>query len=100
VNPRWLLEVLSTHYVQEQCQLRAVGTTFKTLNIWDLRRILVPRAPSATQRQLAVRIGDVAATLEQVLRHLDSQVALLRVHRQSVITAAVNGALTIPGRAG
>ena len=52
IDPFWLFQVLQCHVVQQQCLARAVSATFKTLNIWDLRRIKIPIPPADVSSQL------------------------------------------------
>jgi type I restriction enzyme, S subunit len=93
IDGRWLLHVFRTRAIQEQCSIRAVGTTFKTLNIWDLRRIRVPTPTLGSCRALADEIDHLVAQREQMRALLRRQIALLQERRQSLITAAVTGQL-------
>jgi type I restriction enzyme S subunit len=99
VNPTWLLHAFRTAFVQEQCRVRAVGTTFKTLNIWDLRRVLIPFSPQPHQDRLADLVRRHEHTTLQLNTALRRQIALLHERRQALITAAVTGQLDIPGLA-
>jgi type I restriction enzyme S subunit len=97
VDARWLFQVLHCRVVQQQCEVRAVGTTFKTLNIWDLRRIMIPTPSLDRQHLIAERVESQAAWLAQTGGALARQTDLLIEHRQALITAAVTGELAIPG---
>ncbi len=96
VDRYWLLCVLATYAVQGQCEVRAVGTTFKTLNIWDLRRLSIPTPDASTQQRLAPLVQVEGERIAQLTDQLNKQVELLRERRQALITAAVMGALEIP----
>jgi type I restriction enzyme S subunit len=97
INLRWLFHALRSRAVQEQCDVRAVGTTFRTLNIWDLRRIAVPTPPSFAAQEALADVLDVAESrLTALTAALETQSALLRERRQALITAAVSGQLDIP----
>lgn len=96
VDPSWLFQAIQTHAVQEQCRNRAVGTTFKTLNIWDLRRVAIPTPPRGAQLALAQRIRAEQAHMTAVRDRLKRQVDLLVEHRQALVTAAVTGEFDIP----
>jgi type I restriction enzyme S subunit len=96
ISTEWLMQALACRSVQEQCSVRAVGTTFKTLNIWDLRRILIPTASTDSLR--AALAGDVASEADRVLRLVGSmgaQAERLVERRQALITAAVTGELDV-----
>jgi type I restriction enzyme, S subunit len=97
VSLRWLFHALRSRAVQEQCDVRAVGTTFRTLNIWDLRRINIPTPSSFTeQERLADVLDDAERRLNKLTAALASQISLLQEHRQALITALVTGQRDIP----
>lgn len=97
IDGRWLFEALQTRAVQDQCEVSAVGTTFKTLNIWDLRRIEVPTPPRHTQSELAALLRQWQDESMNLAAALQRQIDLLIEHRQALITAAVTGQLRVPG---
>jgi len=91
VDLRWLYQVLKTRTVQGQCKDRAVGTTFMTLNIWDLRRIVIPVAPQAVRALLAVAVDTEERRVTSAQQAMRKQVELLQERKQALITAAVMG---------
>ncbi|MEU6469467.1 restriction endonuclease subunit S [Streptomyces massasporeus] len=100
VSVQWLLQALQTRRVREQCDLRAVGSTFRTLNIWDLRRINV-NAVSAEKQNLVTRQFSVHATRHALIQEATQrQVSLLAERRQALITAAVAGQFDVSTASG
>ena len=95
VDPCWLYHVLQTYAVREECNIRAVGTTFRTLNIWDLRRIAIPVVPKNLQARLARTFEAELAAHSMLSARLVEQVRLLREHRQALITTTIRGELEI-----
>jgi type I restriction enzyme S subunit len=95
VDGRWLLHAFRTRAVQEQCSVRAVGTTFKTLNIWDLRRVQVPTPPPECCSALADKVQLFAEQRDHMSAVLERQIDLLQERRQALVTAAVTGQLDI-----
>ena len=96
VDGRWLLHAFRTRAVQEQCSVRAVGTTFKTLNIWDLRRVQIPTPDLVKCSSLAYQMDDRVAKHDRMAAVLERQATLLEERRQALITAAVTGQIDIP----
>jgi type I restriction enzyme S subunit len=97
VNGRWLLHAFRTLAVQEQCAVRAVGTTYMTLNIWDLRRVRIPTPVDLSLCEALAEEMDARVTKrDQVAGALELEMSLLRERRQAVITAAVLGELGVP----
>ncbi len=95
----WLYQVLRTAFVQVQCRNRAVGTTYLTLNIWDLRRVLIPTPPQPEQRMLASEVRHLEEQTERAVRLRQRQEDLVLERRHALITAAVTGQLEIRGMA-
>jgi type I restriction enzyme S subunit len=62
--------------------------------------IRIPIPPIEEQESIAQTLGQERKTASQVGETISRQVELLREHRQAIITAAVTGALEIPGVAG
>lgn len=91
VDGQWLLEVLRTRAVQEEARVRAVGTTFLTLNIGEIRKLSIPvpvdGALGARGKILALRNRATRALIKETQR----QVGLLAERREALITAAVTG---------
>lgn len=91
INGEWLLHAFRTKSVQEQAMVRSVGSTFRTLNIWDLRRLPIPTPPPAIRDELARAAKDH----ERRLRELESATAFQRAalceHRVALVTTAVTG---------
>ena len=97
VDARWLLHAFRSTSTQEQCDLRAVGSTFRTLNIWDLRRVEVPMPNDRCFGLLVARLDDAQAGVRNTTERLTRQISLLAERRQALITAAVTGEFVVPG---
>lgn len=95
VSPDWLRLVLESPAVAHQIQQRVTGATIKGINIWDLKRVLVPTPSLAEQTSLAASVSRSLDTHEalrsRVARHSD----LLAERRQALITAAVTGQIDV-----
>jgi len=62
----------------------------------DIKSIRIPLPPLEEQRQIVTRTWDEIRRIDDVVDRLDSQVQLLREHRQALITAAVTGEVDVP----
>ncbi|WP_455360484.1 restriction endonuclease subunit S [Streptomyces sp. SYSU K21746] len=100
VDGRWLLQALQTRQVREQCALRAVGSTFRTLNIWDLRRININSVPPEMQASTISRFDSYATTHARIRNGSQRQVELLTERRRAVIIAAVTGQFDVSSASG
>ncbi|MFD5221791.1 restriction endonuclease subunit S [Streptomyces tendae] len=100
VNNEWLFHALKTRLVREQCDLRAVGSTFRTLNIWDLRRITIATTRAEEQNELVRQFKTIEARHTSLQRDAKRQIALLAERRQTLITAAVTGQFDVSTASG
>jgi type I restriction enzyme S subunit len=95
VHPRWLELVLQTPAIQEQIGGRITGATIKGINIWDLRRILVPQVSLDEQSRTAKAADAVLVSMDAFTNTANRQLALLAERRQALIAAAVTGGIAV-----
>ncbi|MEU1774234.1 MULTISPECIES: restriction endonuclease subunit S [Streptomyces] len=100
ISAEWLLQALQTRHTREQCDLRAVGSTFRTLNIWDLRRIVLTAVSSEHQQVALRRFGALQTKHHRVRQATQRQLALLAERRTALITAAVTGQFDVSTASG
>ncbi|MFB8243689.1 restriction endonuclease subunit S [Streptomyces sp. NPDC055952] len=100
VSPDWLRLILESPAVVHQIQQRVTGATIKGINIWDLKRLLVPTPDSAEQTSLAASASRVLGTHEALRSRVARHSALLAERRQALITAAVTGQIDVSTASG
>ncbi|MFG3261383.1 restriction endonuclease subunit S [Streptomyces bobili] len=100
VNNEWLFQALQTRRVREQCDLRAVGSTFRTLNIWDLRRVTIIATSHHEQAKFVTQFRAVEAQHLSLRAAAQRQITLLAERRQALITAAVTGQFDVSTASG
>jgi type I restriction enzyme S subunit len=100
VDPTWLFQALQSRRVHEQCDNRAVGTTFRTLNIWDLRRLLIPAVDLLQQKKAVSQFQGVEASYKRYANAVELQLSTLAERRQALITAAVTGEFDVSAASG
>jgi type I restriction enzyme S subunit len=99
IDSSWLKLALATSSVRRQVEARTTGATIKGLNIWELKRVLIPSSDRRRQVEDLSNLAPVADRQHRLTRGLQTQIDLLIEHRQALITAAVTGELEIPGAA-
>ncbi|WSQ64284.1 restriction endonuclease subunit S [Streptomyces sp. NBC_01216] len=100
VNAQWLRLALESPVVAHQIQGRVTGATIKGINIWDLKRILVPTPPAELQTVLADGVGRSIQTHEALRVRVRQHKQLLAERRQALITAAVTGQFDVSTASG
>ncbi|MGX1794233.1 restriction endonuclease subunit S [Streptomyces albidoflavus] len=100
VHARWLRLVLESPVMTHQIQRRVTGATIKGINIWDLKRVLVPTPGKATQVALARTVSRAIQTHEDLRSRVARHERLLAERRQALITAAVTGQFDVSTASG
>ncbi|WP_177328092.1 restriction endonuclease subunit S [Streptomyces atratus] len=99
-DAKWLRLALESPLVIHQIQQRVTGATIKGINIWDLKRVLVPTPSSPCQRDLAEEAGRTMATHETLRSRVAQHRKLVAERRQALITAAVTGQFDVSTASG
>lgn len=100
VNPLWLESVLTSPIVSHQIQQKVTGATIKGINIWDLKRVLIPTPSRIDQDQLAQTISKELTLHESLRQKISKHAILLKERRGALITAAVTGQFDVSTASG
>jgi len=95
VDRRWLLYSVRSAPVFAQLDARATGATIRGINIRDLKRAVVPVPPAPEQAAIAAFLDRETARIDALVAKIEQHIALLREHRQALITAAVTGQIDV-----
>ena len=99
VHPEFLLAALRLDLYRQQLARSSTGATLTNVNDGVLLDLCLPALDRAAQL-IAVRTCEEAwRRRDQLNGRLTTQIALIREHRQALITAAVTGEIDIPGAA-
>lgn len=77
----------------------AIGSTHRTIYMPDIKSIIVPLPPLATQKQLVNELRETIQELDALRHEMEVQIALLQEHRIALITAAVTSQLGLKASA-
>lgn len=99
VVPSFLEYVLNSDWTQKHVEAHSVGTIQSHFNVAAMKDLPIPRAPLGEQHAAVKKLGQLTCQIDEAVRCLGSQIALLQERRQTLITAAVTGELDIPGLA-
>lgn len=91
----YLQAVVRSSVVVEQLKNMMVGSTFKRVNVEEIRSLGVPMPPPAEQLQLAEFINSEAARLSTLTAEAGRAIALLKERRNALIAAAVTGQIDV-----
>ena len=92
LEPRYLWLVFRTA-MQPHFDSLTDGATLRTIGIPDMKNLVVPVPPVDEQRAIVERAALVREHEAALVDEIETQIDLLREHRQALITAAATGGL-------
>ena len=93
----YLQAVLRSPVVIVQLDSLMIGSTFKRVNVEDIRGIIVPMPPQEEQQIIAEYLLHEAAIFDSLLSAAQSTIAFLQERRSALISAAVTGKIDVRG---
>jgi type I restriction enzyme, S subunit len=94
-NQQFLNYLLHSPFMAHQMELLLVGSTFKRINISEIKSLLV-LIPPIEEQDLICRYLDLAlAGLDSIITKTEHQIALLQEYRTALISAAVTGKIDV-----
>jgi type I restriction enzyme S subunit len=94
-SARWLLYVLKSTAIFTQLDRDATGATIRGINIFSLKRVLVPVPPLAEQESIAAYLDQRLAEMDRLAGATERSVRLLMERRAALIAAAVTGQIDV-----
>lgn len=91
--------VLKSKIVQDQLELLMIGSTFKRINVEEIRNLIVAMPPANEQVDISYWLQDKAAGMDSLIYESQHTIDLLKERRSSLISAAVTGKIDVRGLA-
>lgn len=95
-DPLYLFHFLRSK--RHELTLQGTGVTQKNIYLGDIKAFLAPVAPRAEQARIVAKIEELLSDLDAGVAELKAAQKKLQQYRQSLLKAAVEGALTAPWR--
>ena len=93
----YLQAVLRSPVVMVQLDNLMIGSTFKRVNVEDIRGITVPMPPQGEQKIIAEYLIQKTEMFDSLLGEAQNTIALLQERRSALISAAVTGKIDVRG---
>ena len=93
----YLQAVIRSSIVVEQLKNIMIGSTFKRVNVEEIRGLSVPMPPPAEQSNIAKFIDSETTKLDALKSEAERAIVLLKERRNALITAAVTGQIDVYG---
>jgi type I restriction enzyme S subunit len=96
----YLQLVLRSPVVTQQIALLMIGSTFKRINVDEIKSLMIPHPPAAEQRAIADQVLNQSDKLDSLSRDAEQAIGLLTERRAALISAAVTGQIDVRHLAG
>lgn len=95
VDPTWLLKVMKSLAIFAQLEARTSGAAIRGINIFDLKRPIIPVPPVLEQKSISEFLTDILSRLDALTAEAETTIALLQERRSALISAAVTGKIDV-----
>ncbi|WP_332776495.1 restriction endonuclease subunit S [Polaromonas sp.] len=89
--------VLRSPVIVEQLEHVMVGSTFKRVNVEEIRGFVVPMPPAIEQSEIATFLDHQTTQLDTLTQEAQTAITLLQERRSALISAAVTGKIDVRG---
>lgn len=94
-NPEFLLHILKSKVISEQLEQLMIGSTFKRINVEEIRGLRVTMPPIEEQRAIVYYLADECSRFDALIAKAQQASDLLKERRTSLIAAAVTGKIDV-----
>ena len=94
-HPLFLLHTLRSRVVLSQLEALMVGSTFKRINIGQIKKFFVPVPPRSEQEDIGQYAQDVYGTISSLIERVRVAMDRLDEFRTALISAAVTGKIDV-----
>ncbi len=94
----YLQSALEATSTAQQLEVLMIGSTFKRINVEEIRNLLIAFAPLAEQVKIASYLEHQTTKFDELISTAESTVLLLRERRAALISAAVTGKIDVRGQ--
>lgn len=89
--------VIRSVVVTDQLALSMIGSTFKRINVEEIRSLVVPFPPPCEQRKICQHLEAFLLKIDEQTAKVKAAVERLREYRSALITNAVTGKIDVRG---
>lgn len=94
-SPDYLQHVIRSPIITLQLAYMMIGSTFKRINVEEIRAFLMPLPPPTEQARIAAFLEGEVNRFDALTSEAESTIALLRERRTALISAAVTGKIDV-----
>ena len=91
----YLLHVLKSRVVTDQLAQLMIGSTFKRVNVEEIRGLVIPVPPLIEQLAIVAHLDEKCGKIDQLKAKAERGIELLKERRSALISAAVTGKIDV-----
>ncbi|WP_375699070.1 restriction endonuclease subunit S [Pseudophaeobacter sp. TrK17] len=95
VLPALVLHILKSKVVEQQLALAMIGSTFKRINVEDIRNFRMAVPPKAEQKSILLTLEKISSKYADLIEKASLAASLLKERRTALISAAVTGKIDL-----
>ena len=93
--PEYILYVMKSGIISQQLDLAMVGSTFKRINVDDIRNFLIAIPSYDEQVNIVKELNRVAGKYDDLISKAEVTIELMQERRTALISAAVTGKIDV-----
>jgi type I restriction enzyme S subunit len=93
--PEYSLQVLKSGLISQQLDLAMIGSTFKRINVDDIRSFVFVIPPIKEQEHLVSEMDRISSRYDRLIANAEDSATLLQERRTALISAAVTGKIDV-----
>jgi type I restriction enzyme, S subunit len=82
-----------------QIDVMMIGSTFKRINVEEIRSLVITLPPSVEQQTIVAFLDERCAKIDALISKADEVIETMREYRSALITDAVTGKIDVRGAA-
>jgi type I restriction enzyme S subunit len=94
-NNRFLNYVMSSKIMKYQLEMIAIGSTFKRINVADIRNLLVPIPPLEEQNTISSYLDEQVHQNDSCIKGIESGIQRIYEYKSKLIADVVTGKLDV-----
>lgn len=94
-SPDFVQQTLRSSICVRQIANLLIGSTFKRINVEEIRNLVIPFPPTDEQKQIGSSLVRRLGVLDELMNESQMAIALLQERRASLISAAVTGKIDV-----
>ena len=91
----YLQQIIGSNVVTQQLAVLMIGSTFKRINVEEIRTLVVPMPPSSEQMEVAAFVVREISRVDTLTTEAQRAIHLLQERRAALISAAVTGQIDV-----